>query len=99
MLVVSKGDAGLLELDGRKAWHFPQDETGAYAGYYPADSTAAIAQLAALRAKGADFLLFPCTAFWWLEHYCQFHQYLETRCRRIRADEYCVIYQLPQSAI
>src|SRR5262249_20049274 len=48
VLVVSKGDDVLLELDGVKAWHFPQTDDGFYAGHHPADSTEAIAHLQAL---------------------------------------------------
>src|SRR5262245_32648690 len=96
-VVVSKGDAELLKLDGRRTWHFPQDEDGVYAGYYPADSAAAIAHLEALRAGGSDFLLFPNTAFWWLAHYAEFRQHLDARYRRIWDDGHCIIYQLTES--
>ena len=97
VLVVSKGDDELLKLGGCKAWHFPQTGQGVYAGYYPADSAAAIAQLEALRAKGGQFLLFPSTAFWWLGHYEDFRHHLDARCGRIWGDEQCVIYQLSRS--
>ena len=93
--VVSKGDNELLKLVGRKAWHFPQTADGVYAGYYPADSAEAIAQLEALRAKGADFVLFPRTAFWWLEHYAEFGQHLESRYRAaVRQQGTCLIFAL-----
>ena len=97
VIVVSKGDDELLKLGGCKAWHFPQTGQGVYAGYYPADSAAAIAQLEALRAKGGQFLLFPSTAFWWLGHYEDFRHHLDARCGRIWGDEQCVIYQLSRS--
>jgi GT2 family glycosyltransferase len=45
VIVVSKGDDKLLELDGLKGLHFPQTEDGCYAGHYPADSSNAIAHL------------------------------------------------------
>jgi hypothetical protein len=93
VLVVSKGDDELLKLEGRKGWHFPQDKEGAYAGN-PADSADAVAQLEALRAKGADYLLLPDPAFWWLEEYKGFKQHLDTRYTRVSSDEYCVIYRL-----
>src|SRR5687767_15372974 len=69
VLVVSKGDDELLEFDGPKGLHFPQAATGRYAGFHPADSAAAISHLEELRAAGADHLVFPSTAFWWLDHY------------------------------
>jgi hypothetical protein len=92
--VVSKGDEELLELgDGRRGWHFPQNEDGVYAGYYPADSAEAIIHLEELRTRGAGFLLFPETALWWLERYGDLKQHLEARYRLIWSER-CIIYQL-----
>jgi hypothetical protein len=96
VLVVSKGDEELLKLDGRQAWHFPQTEEGTYAGHHPANADEAIGHLEVLRAKGADYLLFPNTAFWWLEHYKDFRQYLDSRYGRLWDDEHCLIYGLSQ---
>jgi hypothetical protein len=99
VLVVSRGDDDLLELYGRRAWHFPQDSEGTYAGYYPADSGAAIAHLEALRATGGDFLLFPSTALWWLEKYTEFNRHLERRYRTVVNDKgVCVLFALRESA-
>src|SRR6266545_2061112 len=75
VLVVSKGDDELLRCVAPGARHFPQAEGGGYAGCYPADSGAAIAHLEQLQAGGAQYLLFPATAFWWLEHYREFKRY------------------------
>jgi glycosyltransferase involved in cell wall biosynthesis len=94
IVVVSKGDEELLKFNGRQAWHFPQDERGAYAGYYPADSTAAIAHLSALRQRGGQHILFPATARWWLKHYTQFRLHLDSEAGRIWDTEDCVIFQL-----
>ena len=44
-------------------------EDGTYAGHHPADSAEAIAHLEALRAKGAEYIVFPQTALWWLDYY------------------------------
>jgi len=92
--VVSKGDESLLKLGDRRAYHFPADATGRYAGFHPADSAEAIAQLEEARAKGAGALVFPRPSFWWLEYYTGFQEYLNRRCRRIWSDETCRIYQL-----
>lgn len=97
VIVVSKGDNELLKLEGRKAWHFPQREDGAYAGFYPADSAAAIAHLEALRIKGGQFLLFPSTALWWLEYYKEFNQYLESRYRVMARHETCLMFALDKA--
>jgi GT2 family glycosyltransferase len=79
VLVVSKGDEELLEFEGRRGWHFPQATDGSYAGHYPADSDACIAELERLRASGAEFLVVPATSRWWLRHYAQFAKHLEQR--------------------
>jgi GT2 family glycosyltransferase len=96
VIVVSKGDDDLLDLDGRPAQHFPQEQDGGYAGYYPADSCAAMDHLETLRARGGDFLLFPKIAFWWLDHYVEFRRYLDARYRCIWNDENCIIYWLSE---
>lgn len=97
VLVVSKGDEELLDLDGRRAWHFPQTQDGSYAGHHPADSAAAIEQLEALRARGAKFLLFPGSSLWWLDHYREFKQYLEARYGLVvRRANVCAIYALEE---
>jgi hypothetical protein len=93
VLVVSRGDDELLKLDARTAWHFPRNADGLYAGYNPADSAAAIAHLEELRAQGAEFLLFPATALWWLDHYAEFRRHLESRYRVIVSQtDSCVIF-------
>src|SRR5206468_3626049 len=56
VLAVSRGDTALVDLAGRRAGHFPQNEHGMYAGHHPADSTLAITHLEALRGRGAEFL-------------------------------------------
>lgn len=94
VLVVSKGDDELLDLNGRRVMHFPQDEAGVYAGYHPADSAEAIGQLERLRARGAGYLILPSTSFWWLGHYIEFGKHLEARYRRLTADRYCMVYDL-----
>ena len=93
--VVSRGDPELLQLEGRSARHFPQAPGGGYAGYHPADSAAAIAQLAQIRELGASYVVFPATAGWWFEHYTELKQHLDS-CHELVADEdgTCVIYRL-----
>ena len=94
-LVVSRGDDRLLELNGRSAAHFPQGEDGQYLGYHPADSDDAIARLEVLRAGGADFLVLPSTAFWWLDHYRDFQSHLNERYRLVtHRPDVCLVYAL-----
>lgn len=93
VLVVNRGDDALLKLDGHTARPFPQGPDGGYAGYYPESSDAAIQHLEALR-DSAHYLVLPSTAFWWLDHYTAFRDYLETCCGRVWADAACIVYDL-----
>jgi glycosyltransferase involved in cell wall biosynthesis len=93
--VVSKGDHALLELGGRRGRHFPDDPSGVYLGHHPADSADAIERLEAARRDGVEFLVFPGTAFWWLDHYAEFARHLRDHYRELlRRDGTCVIYEL-----
>jgi hypothetical protein len=93
--VVSKGDKGLVELgNGRQGWHFPQNEDGVYLGYHPADSAGAISHLEELRGQGAGYLLFPGSALWWLDHYGEFRDHLDSHYRRVRDEKACIIFDL-----
>jgi glycosyltransferase involved in cell wall biosynthesis len=95
VIVVSKGDHELLDLDIDQTWHFPQRSDGTYAGYYPLDSASAIDHLEALRKKGGEYLAFPAPSLWWLDHYEQFRQHLDTRYRPVIEDQAAgVIYAL-----
>jgi hypothetical protein len=92
--VVSKGDSELIDLPGRRGIHFPHGSDGGYVGHHPTDSADAMASFASARRSGARYLLFPATAFWWLEHYWEFRRHLDKRYRRVRDDETCVLYDL-----
>jgi GT2 family glycosyltransferase len=93
--VVSKGDEELVRLEGRTGWHFPRAEDGVYAGHYPADGAAAIDHLEDLRAAGANYLLLPPSASWWMKHYGDFALHLDRHHRRIESDTAgCALYAL-----
>jgi len=94
VLVVSKGDDDLLRFHDQVGAHFPQVDGGVYSGHHPADSAEAINELEALRATGADFILFPRPALWWLEYYADFRIYLDSRYSRVCQTDDCVIYEL-----
>ena len=95
VLVLSKGDPALVDVGDRRAAHFPQSPSGGYAGHHPADGAAALAQLDALRARGAEFLLIPRTSWWWLQHYAEFAKFLEGRCiLHARDGNACAVFDL-----
>ena len=89
--VVSRGDGELLRLVGRNGWHFPRAASGAYAGHHPAGDDDAISRLEATRADGAMYLVFPATAYWWLDHYSGFKSHLDSRYQRVaEVNDVCV---------
>lgn len=99
LLVVSKGDAALLELPGHTAAHFPQDTSGAYAGHHPRDSESATAELERQRRHGAEYLVIPETARWWLDFYAEFATHLASHCQLVAdVPGGCLIYGLGSAA-
>jgi GT2 family glycosyltransferase len=94
VLVVSRGDDQLLDLNGRRAGHFPQAADGVYAGHHPADSAEAVAHLEALRAGGGQYLLIPEPAFWWLDHYAGFAAHLREHHTLVLDDPACRVVRL-----
>ena len=97
-LIVTKGDPALLEQRCKTAWHFPRTVAGGYAGYHPSGDLAAIVQLEAWRAAGADFFVLPQPYFWWLEHYSGFRRHLEGHYHLIaRTDNTAAIWSLTKS--
>ncbi len=94
VIVISKGDPDLLDVEGQDVWHFPQNDRGHYAGHYPAESGEAIAHLEALRAQGASFLVIPSSSSWWLEHYVDLARHLDASYLRIWTSADCQIYDL-----
>src|SRR5438552_315635 len=90
---------GSIQLGNHITGHFPQAANSAYAGYYPRDSSDAIRHLENLRAKKADYLLFPDTASWWFDHYREFRQYLEKNYALVHHNAgVCTIFALRDQA-
>jgi GT2 family glycosyltransferase len=95
--VVSRGDEALLQLGCATAWHFPRDSDGGWAGHYPADTAGAVAQLEAVRRAGAEYLLLPEPAFWWLDHYTGFSDHLQRHGEEIARTTDLRLYRLVHS--
>jgi GT2 family glycosyltransferase len=95
ILVVAKGDDALVTFPAQRGAHYPQAADGSSANLYPADSAAAVAHLEMLRIAGANYLLLPQPAFWWLEFYTGLREHLEkTAVIKLRDDKTCIIYEL-----
>jgi hypothetical protein len=89
---VDKWDPTLIHLARRRGWHFPDRRM--LADGYPPDSDGAIAQLEALRRRGASYLVLPCASFWWLEHYRGLARHLSATAESVWSDERCSIFRL-----
>ena len=94
VLMVSKGDDRLLEVDGLRAWHFPRLPDGSWPGHHPADSAEVLAGLEELRAQGAEYIAFPAPMHWWLEFYEELAARLDGRV--VLEEVACAIYHLDQ---
>ncbi|HEX6780459.1 MAG TPA: hypothetical protein VF125_00350 [Solirubrobacterales bacterium] len=86
VLVMTRGDEALLQFERRRGEHFPQSPTGLYAGHYPADGEEAVVHLEELRAGGAEYLVIPAEARWWLEHYPELRAALEEDGELVSSD-------------
>jgi len=93
--VISRGDRQLIELPGRHGSHFPQDERGAWAGYYPATGDDAVAHLEHVRHRGVRWLAIPASARWWLEHYGELRQHLTATASLVVDDAVVSLWALP----
>jgi len=90
--IVDKWDPTILHLSQRGGWHFPDRQL--LPEGYPRDSDLAIQHLEQLRQHGAGYLVFPNSAFWWLDYYQDFRCHLDTHYHSVWCDEQCIIYQL-----
>jgi GT2 family glycosyltransferase len=99
VLVVTRGDDDLLDLGGRRAWHFMRDEDGTYAGHNPTDSDEAVARLSACFALGAEYLVVPEPYAWWLDFYDGFSTLLNTSCPVVATEACCRVFRLTHTGL
>jgi GT2 family glycosyltransferase len=92
--VANRGDEEMIRFERHRGLHFPQTDEGVYAGRHPADDVEAIAELEAVRRRGADYFLLPRTSFWWLDHYTDLNRHVEGRYARVVDDDACIVFEL-----
>jgi glycosyltransferase involved in cell wall biosynthesis len=73
------------------------DREGCYWGP-PADCDTAIRGLERLRRSGATNIVFITPAFWWLEYYTAFAQYLRSKFRCVKENERVLVFDLREEA-
>jgi glycosyltransferase involved in cell wall biosynthesis len=76
---------------GRRRIPFLEHE-GQYWGP-PADDQLAIEEFERLQRGGASVIAFAWPAFWWLDHYAQFHQYLRSKLRCVLQSNDLVVFK------
>ena len=81
---------------GHRAQPFPERD-GQFWGA-PENDAAALAELERQRRAGAGHIVFAWPAFWWLDHYAQFHQHLDSTFKCVLKNERLVIYDLGADA-
>ncbi len=92
VILVDEDDIGPDVADGRPVLPFPE-RNGLYWGP-PADDDSAIRELERLRGRGARFIVFGWTAFWWLDHYSEFERDLRSRFRPVLENDRVVVFEL-----
>jgi len=93
-ILVDQAHWGEAFVPGRRAIPFTE-RNGLYWGP-PADDAAAIAELERLRRVGARYIAFVWLAFWWLDYYREFHQYLQTKYHLALCNDRLEIFDLTQ---
>lgn len=96
--VITRGDPALVDLPGLTAWHFPQAESGAWAGHHPANSQDALDRLDALRRRGARYLLIPSPSSWWLDYYTDLGGWLRSTGELVESNEDLALYRMAEQA-
>lgn len=79
-------------VQGRRRIPFLERD-GQYWGPPPDDETA-ITELERLKRQGAKFIAFAWPAFWWLEHYGEFHRYLKSQFPCALENQRLVVFDL-----
>ena len=92
-ILVDEGTWGAQEVFlGNRALPFLEHD-GQFWGA-PEDDAAAIAEVERQRRAGIGFLAFAWPAFWWLDHYVEFHRYLDAGFVCALKNDRLVIYDL-----
>ena len=95
-ILVDEGDFIRKSFSRRKAIAYLERD-GQYGGP-PADDAEAIQELETLRQQGATFLVILWPAFWWLEYYTEWNQYVRSRFHCIKQNKRIIVFDLTCSS-
>jgi hypothetical protein len=91
-LLVDEGEFIRKGFPRRKAIGFLERE-GQY-GELPVDDAEAIRELETRRQQGATFLVILWPAFWWLEYYKEWDQYIRSRFHCVKENKRIIVFDL-----
>ena len=98
--VATRGDDRLLAVPGRDGLHFPPADDGRYLGYHPATGEDAVRHVDQARALGAEYLVFPASARWWLDHYGELTERLYgTHIETLDDPELGIVFELAERPV
>lgn len=98
--VATRGDDRLLAVPGRNGLHFPAGDDGRYLGYHPATGEDAVRHVDQARALGAEYLVFPATERWWLDHYGELTERLYgTHIETLDDPELGIVFELAERPV
>jgi glycosyltransferase involved in cell wall biosynthesis len=63
----------------------------------PPDDATAVRELERLRGGGASFIVIGWPAFWWLDHYTAFNDYLRASYRCVLASDSAIVFDLQRT--
>jgi len=96
IVAANYGDPTVFYYAERKGWHF--SERGAIYNGHPAGNAEAIADLAALRGRGATHFVVYTGTFWWLNYYKEFARHLTATSELVERTPQFGIYKLDSGA-
>jgi glycosyltransferase involved in cell wall biosynthesis len=97
LILVDDDEWGPAKIVGRRTVPFLEQE-GNYWGP-PADDDQAIRELMRMRQRGARYIAFWWTCFWWLEQYAAFHEHLRSHFPCVLDNDRLVAFDLTRAAV
>ena len=91
-ILIDEGKVGESVLPAGVAIPFPE-ANGCYAGL-PASDESALCEMKTWQSRGARYVVFTWVSFWWLEHYPQLKNYLQSAHRCLLQNDRVVVYEL-----
>lgn len=91
-VLVDDDNLGMRPTPGRRPVPFLERDGNWWGA--PADDRTAIAELERLREAGARFLVFAWPAFWWLDYYREFADYVQASFERVEASDRLLVFDM-----